>query len=49
MPIHFSDEETALLQAWATPIDQRQRTQFLTEVTAAIEAETARTGAPAQG
>ena len=35
-PLHLSDEEMDLLLALAAPIDQRQRTQFLTEVTAAI-------------
>jgi hypothetical protein len=42
-PLHLSDEEMDLLLALAAPIDQRQRTQFLTEVTAAIEEEAART------
>ena len=42
-PLHLSDEEMDLLLAPAAPIDQRQRTQFLTEVTAAIEEEAART------
>ena len=44
MPIHFSDEELALLQALAAPIDQRLRPTFLQEVTAALEAEAERTG-----
>ena len=44
MPIHFSDEELALLQALAAPIDQRLRQQFLQEVTAALEAEALETG-----
>ena len=42
-PLHLSDEEMDLLLALGAPIDQRQRTQFLTEVTAAIEEEAART------
>ena len=44
MPITFSDEELALLQALAAPINQRLRQQFLQEVTAALEAEAERTG-----
>ena len=39
MPIDFSDEEKNLLLELARPIDQRQRTQFLTEVAAEIEAQ----------
>jgi hypothetical protein len=38
MPIAFSDEEKDLLLSLAAPIDQRYRHQFLTEVTAEIEA-----------
>ena len=50
MPIYFSEEELALLQALAAPIDQRLRQQFLQEVTAALEAEAERTGvAPGPG
>ena len=50
MPIAFSDEEVALLQALAAPIDQRLRRQFWQEVTAALEAEAERTGvAPGPG
>jgi hypothetical protein len=44
MPLSFSAEEMDLLLSLAAPIDQRQRTQFLTEVTTAIEEEAARTG-----
>ena len=44
MPLSFSAEEMDLLLSLAAPIDQRQRTQFLTEVTRAIEEESARTG-----
>ena len=44
MPIHFSDEELALLQALAAPIDQRRRQQFLQEVTAELEAAALETG-----
>jgi hypothetical protein len=44
MPLSFSAEEMDLLLSLAQPIDQRQRTQFLTEVTTAIEEEAARTG-----
>jgi hypothetical protein len=43
MPLSFSAEEMDLLLSLAAPIDQRQRTQFLTEVTTAIEEEAART------
>ena len=39
----FSAEEMDLLLSLAAPIDQHQRTQFLTEVTTAIEEEAART------
>jgi hypothetical protein len=42
MPLHLNDEEMSLLLSLAQPIDQRQRTQFLTEVTTAIEEEAAR-------
>jgi hypothetical protein len=38
MPLHFSDEEKNLLLELAQPIDQRQRNQFLLEVTAELEA-----------
>jgi hypothetical protein len=44
MPLALTDEEMDLLLSLAAPIDQRQRTQFLTEVTTAIEEEAARTG-----
>ena len=44
MPITFSDEELALLQALAAPINQRHRHQFLTEVTAGLEAAARETG-----
>jgi hypothetical protein len=43
MPLHLNDEEMSLLLSLAQPIDQRQRTQFLTEFTTAIEQEAART------
>jgi hypothetical protein len=43
MPLSLSTEEMDLLLSLAAPIDQRQREQFLTEVTAAIEEEAART------
>jgi hypothetical protein len=43
MPLSFSAEEMDLLLSLAQPIDQPQRTQFLTEVTTAIEEEAART------
>ena len=50
MPITFSDEELALLQALAAPINQRHRHQFLTEVTAGLEAAARETGvAPGPG
>jgi hypothetical protein len=38
MPIDFSDEEKNMLLELAQPIDQRRRTQFLTDVAAEIEA-----------
>ena len=44
MPLALTAEEMDLLLSLAAPIDQRQRTQFLTEVTTAIEEEAARTG-----
>jgi hypothetical protein len=44
MPLSFSAEEMDLVLSLAAPIDQRQRTQFLTEVTTAIEDEAAQTG-----
>ena len=44
MPLSFSAEEMDLLLSLAQPIDQRQRDQFLREVTVAIEEEAARTG-----
>jgi hypothetical protein len=42
MPLSLTTEEMDLLLSLAAPIDQRQRTQFLTEVTTAIEEEAAR-------
>jgi hypothetical protein len=44
MPLSLTDEELALLQALAAPIEHRQRNQFLVEVTTAIEEAAARTG-----
>jgi hypothetical protein len=38
MPLHFSDEELALLTSLAAPIDQHMRTEFLTAVAAELEA-----------
>ena len=43
MPLALTTEEMDLLLSLAAPIDQRQRTQFLTEVTTVIEEEAART------
>jgi hypothetical protein len=37
MPLSLTTEEMDLLLSLAAPIDQRQRTQFLTEVTTAID------------
>ena len=44
MPLHLNDEEMSLLLSLAQPIDQRQRTQFLTEVATELEAASAQTG-----
>jgi hypothetical protein len=44
MPLSLSTEEMDLLLSLAAPIDQRQRTQFLTEVAAELEAASAQTG-----
>ena len=44
MPLSLTSEELDLLLALAAPIDQRYRHQFLTEVTAEIEAAAQQTG-----
>jgi hypothetical protein len=44
MPLQLNDVEMNLLLSLAQPIDQRQRDQFLREVTVAIDEEAARTG-----
>jgi hypothetical protein len=44
MPLALTTEEMDLLLALAAPIDQRCHHQFLTEVTAELEAAAAQTG-----
>ena len=43
MPLSLSSEEMDLLLTLAQPIDPRQRTQFLVEATAELEASAERT------
>ena len=43
MPLSLSSEEMDLLLALAAPIDPRQRTQFLVEATAELEASAEQT------
>jgi hypothetical protein len=44
MPLSLTTEEMDLLLSLAAPIEQRQRDQFLHEVAAELEADSAQTG-----